>query len=269
MASEHPKIFISYSRDSAEHVQRVLRLANRLREDGIDCRIDQYVVVPEEGWRLWTERQIRDSDFVLLVCTETYRQRFMDEEEPEKGLIVRLEGRLIYNSIYQAQGRNTKFVPVLFESGDSSHIPDLVRDPNSYRVQTEDGYEDLYRRLTNQPRIIKPKLGQRRSLPPRERKSEGTAEPDEGLSRRDDQSTLHPKQSITEGPNLKTRIRQPTPTDSKARVFVSHSSKDKPFVRKLVEALNKHLLDIWVDEHEIKVGDSLDREVFLSAREFL
>jgi hypothetical protein len=95
MASEYPKIFISYSHDSAEHVQRVLTLANRLREDGIDCMIDQYVVVPEEGWRFWTERQIRDSDFVLLVCTESYRRRFMDEEEPVKGLIVRLEGRLI------------------------------------------------------------------------------------------------------------------------------------------------------------------------------
>jgi TIR domain len=47
------------------------------------------------------------------------------------------------------------------------------------------------------------------------------------------------------------------PKDSKARVFVSHSSKDKPFVRKLVEALKKHLLNVWVDEHEIKVGDSL------------
>jgi TIR domain-containing protein len=32
---------------------------------------------------------------------------------------------------------------------------------------------------------------------------------------------------------------------------------DKPFVRKLIEALNKHLLNVWVDEHEIKVGDSL------------
>jgi hypothetical protein len=47
------------------------------------------------------------------------------------------------------------------------------------------------------------------------------------------------------------------PTDSKPRVFVSHSSKDKPFVRKLVEAIQKHLLNVWVDEHEIKVGDSL------------
>jgi hypothetical protein len=144
----------------------------------------------------------------------------------------------------------------LFEWGDSLHIPDRVRDTNSYRVQTEDGYEDLYRRLTNQPRI-KPKLGQRRSLPPRERKSEGTVDQKKGSVGESTSALLHPKQSITEGPNLQIRIQQPMPTDSKVRVFVSHSGKDKPFVRKLVEALKKHLLDIWVDEHEIKVGDSL------------
>ena len=72
MASDAPKVLISYSHDSPEHAERVLKLSNRLREDGIDCTIDQYVVVPEEGWPLWMERQIEASEFVLIVCTETY-----------------------------------------------------------------------------------------------------------------------------------------------------------------------------------------------------
>ena len=63
MASDPPKILISYSHDSPEHEKRVLELANRLREDGIDCTIDQYVVSPAEGWPLWMDKQIRDSDF--------------------------------------------------------------------------------------------------------------------------------------------------------------------------------------------------------------
>jgi TIR domain/NB-ARC domain len=173
MASEPPKTLISYSHDSPEHEQRVLTLADRLRGDGIDCMIDQYALVPEEGWPLWMERQIRDSDFVVMVCTETYHQRVIGEEEPGKGLGVRWEGRLIYHAIYRAEMRNTKFIPVLFEAGDSSYIPGPVGDTNFYFVQTEHGYEDLYRRLTNQPRAIKPELGKLRSLPSAERKSEG------------------------------------------------------------------------------------------------
>jgi hypothetical protein len=46
MASESPKVLVSYSHDSPEHAQHALQLANRLWADGIDCIIDQYVVVP-------------------------------------------------------------------------------------------------------------------------------------------------------------------------------------------------------------------------------
>jgi TIR domain len=173
MPSQPPRVLISYSHDSPEHEQRVLTLANRLRGDGIDCTIDQYVLVPEEGWPLWMERQIEDSDFVLMVCTETYFRRVRDEEESGKGLGVRWEGRLIYHAIYRAEMRNTKFIPVLFDAGDTAHIPGPVGDTNFYLVQTEHGYEDIYRRLTNQPRAIKPELGKLRSLPPAERRSEG------------------------------------------------------------------------------------------------
>jgi len=68
---------------------------------------------------------------------------------------------------------NTKFIPVLFESGNYAHIPAPVQSTTFYFAQTEDGYEDLYRRLTNQPRAVKPDLGKLRSLPAAERKSEG------------------------------------------------------------------------------------------------
>ncbi len=41
------------------------------------------------------------------------------------------------------------------------------------------------------------------------------------------------------------------------RVFVSHSSKDKSFVRKLVSDIKGAGISIWFDEAELKVGDSL------------
>ena len=256
MASDPPKVLVSYSHDSPEHVQRVLTLAGRLREDGIDCMIDQYVAAPEEGWTLWTKKQIRDSEFILMVCTETYLKsvRGTRERQPRNGRDA-WEGHLIDQALYRDGTSNTKFIPVLFEVGDSSHYP--VRNTHFYLIDTEHGYEDLLRRLTNQPWIMKPELGQRRSLPLSERKSEGFADQVKGSIGETNISLLRPEQPFPKTPNLHTRRQQQMPTDSKARVFVSHSSKDKPFVRKLVEALNKHLLNIWVDEHEIKVGDSL------------
>lgn len=40
-------------------------------------------------------------------------------------------------------------------------------------------------------------------------------------------------------------------------IFLSHNSKDKPFVRKLADDLRKKGHYVWIDEAEIKVGDSL------------
>ena len=80
MASAPPKILISYSHDSREHEQRVLELANCLRGGRFRLRLDQYVVAPAEGWPRWMDKQIRDSAFVVMVCTETYYQRVMGEE---------------------------------------------------------------------------------------------------------------------------------------------------------------------------------------------
>ena len=44
-------------------------------------------------------------------------------------------------------------------------------------------------------------------------------------------------------------------------VFISHNQKDKPFVRRLKEDLKSHGIHIWVDEDEMKVGDSLTQKI--------
>jgi hypothetical protein len=39
MPTPPPIVFISYSHDTPEHVERVLSLANQLRRDGVECRL--------------------------------------------------------------------------------------------------------------------------------------------------------------------------------------------------------------------------------------
>ena len=68
-----PQVFISYSHDSDDHKQSILALSDRLRSDGIDCQIDQYLNgAPAQGWQRWMEGQIEAADFVLVVCTKIY-----------------------------------------------------------------------------------------------------------------------------------------------------------------------------------------------------
>src|SRR5271166_764020 len=44
-------------------------------------------------------------------------------------------------------------------------------------------------------------------------------------------------------------------------VFLCHSSSDKLFVRKLAERLRSDRIDIWLDELEITVGESIHEKV--------
>ena len=107
-----PVVFISYSHDSAEHEDRILALSHRLRQEGVDCSIDQYEQSPEEGWPSWCQRQVEQSTFVLVACTETYLRRFKGEEAPGKGLGGTWEGHVITQELYNAQGKNAKFIPI-------------------------------------------------------------------------------------------------------------------------------------------------------------
>ena len=162
--THHPKVFISYSHDSPEHSERVRELSDRLRADGIDCNIDQYEISPPEGWPLWMEKQIRDAELVLMVCTATYHRRVMKEEEPGKGLGVTWEGHITYQDLYSDGAVNKKFIPIFFDSIESKHIPKPLQGGTYYLVDNESGYEALYRQLTKQPLHRKPELGEVRDL---------------------------------------------------------------------------------------------------------
>ena len=157
--TDNPKVFISYSHDSQEHMIQVLNLSNRLRTDGIDCTIDQYVFSPPEGWPRWMANQIEEADFVLVVCTESYERRFKGKEETGKGLGAKWEGAIITQELYDAEAKNTNFIPVIFSEKESVHIPIVLRGATYYKLNTEEGYEALYRHLTNQPRVSSLNLG--------------------------------------------------------------------------------------------------------------
>ena len=161
------KVFISYSHDSREHKDRVLRLSDRLRADGVDCYVDQYEQSPEEGWPLWCEKRVEDADFVLVCCTQTYFRRFRKEETPGAGKGGTWEGHIITQELYDAQGKNTKFVPITFCNEDSAFVPTPLKSATQYLLFDE--YERLYRRVTDQHETPAPALGAVMAMPARER----------------------------------------------------------------------------------------------------
>jgi tetratricopeptide (TPR) repeat protein len=154
-----PNVFISYSHDSPEHEQRVLNLANRLRGDGFDAAIDQYETSPREGWPVWMEKQIRESDFVLVVCTPPYLGRAERREKEGVGKGAIWETALTLQYLYNASANNERFVPVVFSEENVSDIPIALQSATYYLLNDEKGYHRLLHRLRKQPEVEKPAVG--------------------------------------------------------------------------------------------------------------
>ena len=154
MSSMSPTAFISYSWDSDEHRAWVRALAQRLRDGGVDVRLDQWDMAPGDQLTEFMERGIRDHDFVVIICTPKYRRR---SDSREGG--VGYEGDVMTAEV-MTERNHRKFIPVWRSGTWEDAAPawlvgkyriDLTGDPYS-----EQEYADLLVTL----------LGERPQAPP-------------------------------------------------------------------------------------------------------
>ena len=135
------KAFISYSWDSPAHQQWVRDLATRLRSDGVEVTLDQWHLVPGDQTPQFMEKSVRESDYVLIVCTPRYKSR---SDKREGG--VGYEGDIMTAEVVTTRNER-KFIPILREENWEASSPswllgkyyiDLSDDPYS-----EHSYQDL------------------------------------------------------------------------------------------------------------------------------
>ncbi len=104
---DRPRVFISYSWDSGIHKQWVHDFATQLQEDGVDVTLDQWDVVPGDQLTSFMERAVRESDFVLCICTPKYK-----EKSDKRGGGVGYEGDVMTGEVFVDQNHR-KFIPIL------------------------------------------------------------------------------------------------------------------------------------------------------------
>ena len=149
------RVFISYSHDSAAHSERVLSFSERLRADGIETLLDQYLNdPPRQGWLRWQQKQIAKADFIIVVCTDGYYRRFRMNPDLDERAGADWASFLSIQEVYSSRGE--KLVPVCLTRGEERWIPEPLRSSTYYTIESEDGYRDLYRLLTGQPAPVKP-----------------------------------------------------------------------------------------------------------------
>lgn len=111
-------VFISYSHDSEPHKQWVLGLASFLVEHGINVVLDQWDVALGDDLAEFMERSIRDTDRVLVICTDKYVQK-------ANGGVggVGYEKTIVTAQILSDKSKRRKFVPIVRDVVSSEKLP--------------------------------------------------------------------------------------------------------------------------------------------------
>jgi hypothetical protein len=104
-----PTAFISHSWDSEAHREWVGSLGTRLRSDGVDLVLDEWHLRLGDQLPHFMEKAIRESDFVLIICTPSYKKKSDDRRGG-----VGFEGNIIGGEVLTG-ARDRKFVPILRE----------------------------------------------------------------------------------------------------------------------------------------------------------
>ena len=103
----NPKAFLSYAWEDELHREWVRSLAAQLRGDGVETILDRWHAVPGDQLPQFMESAVRDSDFVLVICTPSYRHK---SNRRQGG--VGYEGDVMTGEVF-VSGNRRKFVPLL------------------------------------------------------------------------------------------------------------------------------------------------------------
>lgn len=155
-----PKAFISYSWDSDDHKEWVAELASRLRDDGVETILDQWHAVPGDQLPEFMEREIRNNDFVLIVCTPPYREK---SDERKGG--VGYEGDIMTAEVF-SKSNHRKYIPILAVGSWKEAAPSWLKGKYFVDLSVADNFEQQYQDLLTtilgervQPPPVKPKKG--------------------------------------------------------------------------------------------------------------
>lgn len=72
---EHPRVFLSYSHKDPQVKAWVVQLACRLRENGVDARLDHFHLKPGMDVPQWMTNELIKARRVLLVCDVHYAEK--------------------------------------------------------------------------------------------------------------------------------------------------------------------------------------------------
>ncbi len=149
--TENPKVFISYSHDTPEHKQWVSELAARLRRNGVNVILDQWQPEPNDDVTLFIEHSFKESDKVLVICTDSYVSKANDGEGG-----VGYESMIVTSKLVENLGTN-KFIPIIRQTLTEEKTPEFLRERVYIDFTEDDQFDEKFAELLHE-RLLVPSL---------------------------------------------------------------------------------------------------------------
>jgi len=149
---------MSYSWDSAAHRRWVRSLSENLVKAGVGVILDEWDTYLGMDLTEFMERGIRDSDFVVVVCTPLYAKK-ANQREGGAGY----ETSVITGELFQRVSDRGKFVPVLRKGTPDKALPGYLANSLFVDFRRDDTFinsiERLLRHIYRRPEHRPPQLG--------------------------------------------------------------------------------------------------------------
>jgi len=155
-----PRVFISYSWTSDDHVEWVADLGERLMNDGIDVVLDQWSLKDGQDLNIFMEQMVTDPSIkrVIIVSDALY----VSKADARRG--VGTESQIISQEVYQKVDQE-KFVALIRErdEGGAPCLPVFLKSRKYVDFSDSDNeaaaYEALIRNIYERPVRRRPSLG--------------------------------------------------------------------------------------------------------------
>jgi hypothetical protein len=103
----HPRVFISYSWKDDNSRQWTHSLARKLRENGVDARLDKFHLKPGMDMPQWMTNELIKAEKVLLICDHSYA-----EKADMRKAGVGWETMIIQGDMMAQGENNTKYIAI-------------------------------------------------------------------------------------------------------------------------------------------------------------
>ena len=145
---ENLKVFISYSHDTEEHNQWVLKLASALRQSSVQIILDQYDLLPGQDQNEFTETGLREANRVLVVCTDRYVKKANDGEGG-----IGFEPTIITKGLVEKKGVNT-FIPIIRQTLTEDKTPHFLETAVSIDFTDDSQFDEKFAELLHERLLI-------------------------------------------------------------------------------------------------------------------